>query len=320
MQKTLGAKRHSPRYFVFQNGAGNTTVDSLLIFDDQFVDENVYSGLSVAPGHRQNLHEVILGQQGVALARKVDDLTAEIARLVQEVKIKAAAVPTEAMHGLDVDAFCNLSPLDSIDDQVAELEKKLQAVRQSDRVRSARFFSHVAIPEINVPRLGAVLGKELPDLDAEAVAQVNAHFERIGDNAEQWVADGTQRIIVGIPPQSGELCPFCGRLLSGVDLVAKYRAYFGKAYRDLQNEIAGLHAHYRTLLAGDKLAQFQRSLTTVLEQHRFWSTFVKLPHVAFDLDEVASAWTAARDGILRVLEANRSAPLEAIDIETDLVQ
>ena len=309
-----------PGSVVFQNSAWSKTVDAILVFDDQFVDENVYSGLSVAPGHRQNLHEIILGRQGVALARKVDDLTTEIAQLVQNMKTKATAVPLEALFGIDIDAFCDLPPTDRIDEQVTDLEKKLEAVRQSDKVRSARFFSHVGFPEIDVPQLGGLLSKQLSDLDREAVARVNAHFHRIGDKSEQWIADGTQRIIRGNPPEGGEWCPYCGQSLSGVDLVAKYRAYFGKAYRELQKEIADRHTQYRTVLAGDKLAQFQRSLTAVLEQHRFWGTFIKLPPVVFDLDKVASTWTAARDGILRALDSKRLAPLEAMGIGNDLVQ
>jgi len=301
-----------PDSAVFQNGLWSKTVDAILVFDDQFVDENVYSGLAVAPGHRQNLHEVILGRQGVALARRVDNLTAEIAQRVQDVKAKAAVVPQDAMCGLDIDAFCGLAPVDNLDDKIVDLEKKLEAVRQSDKVRSARFFSRIGFPEIDLPQLSVVLGKQLPDLDREAVARVNAHFQGIGDKSEQWIADGTHRILRSDPPGNQESCPFCGQSLAGVDLVAKYRAYFGKAYRDLQKEIADLHTHYRTLLAGDKLAQFQRSLTAVLEQHRFWSAFIKLPLITFDLDKVASTWTAARDGILRFLDAKRAAPLGSV--------
>ncbi|MHB1036887.1 MAG: AAA family ATPase [Pirellulales bacterium] len=305
---------------VFQDGTWSKRVDAILVFDDQFVDENVYSGLSVTPGHRQNLHEVILGGQGVALARKVDDLTAEIARLTQNVKDKAAAVPQGAMHGLDIEAFCSLPPMEEVDDRVTALEKKLEAVRQSDKVRSARLFSRVAFPEIDVSELRTIVGRQLPDLDREAVALVKAHVHRVGEKSEQWISEGADHIVRGGRPEDSESCPFCGQSLAGVELVAKYRAYFGNAYRSLQTEIADIHSHYSTLLAGDKLAQLQPRLTALLDQHRFWSAFVQLPPVAFHFDAIVSAWSAARDGILRVLDTKRSAPLAAIDIGTDLVQ
>ena len=60
-----------PSNVMFQNGAWNRTIPALKIFDDVFVDDNVYSGLSVDAQHRQNLHELILGDEGVTLNRRL---------------------------------------------------------------------------------------------------------------------------------------------------------------------------------------------------------------------------------------------------------
>lgn len=51
----------------FADCAWTQTCSDVLVFDDVFVDRNVYSGLDVEPEHRQNLHELILGEQGVTL-------------------------------------------------------------------------------------------------------------------------------------------------------------------------------------------------------------------------------------------------------------
>jgi hypothetical protein len=51
---------------VFQNGAWSRTLPNIAVFDDTFVAENVCSGIEVEVGHRQRLHELILGAQGVA--------------------------------------------------------------------------------------------------------------------------------------------------------------------------------------------------------------------------------------------------------------
>ena len=59
---------------MFQNNAWNRTLPNLTVFDDVFVDQNVYSGLAVEAGHRQNLHELILGAQAVALNQQLQQL------------------------------------------------------------------------------------------------------------------------------------------------------------------------------------------------------------------------------------------------------
>ena len=53
---------------VFQNGAWANRFANILVFDDYFVAENVCSGMVVETVHRQNLHELIIGAQGVALS------------------------------------------------------------------------------------------------------------------------------------------------------------------------------------------------------------------------------------------------------------
>jgi wobble nucleotide-excising tRNase len=73
--------------FLFQDGAWNRTLSDMVIFDDRFVNENVYSGLTVEPDHRQNLHELVIGSQGVALNRQLQDL-------VRRIEVHNAEPPT----------------------------------------------------------------------------------------------------------------------------------------------------------------------------------------------------------------------------------
>ena len=42
-----------PSPMIFENGSWNHTLANLVVFDDVFVDQNVYSGLSVEAAHRQ---------------------------------------------------------------------------------------------------------------------------------------------------------------------------------------------------------------------------------------------------------------------------
>ena len=59
-------KTATPTHLIFQNGAWTSTLPDLAIFDDAFVAQNVCSGIDVQTEHKQNLHELILGTQGVA--------------------------------------------------------------------------------------------------------------------------------------------------------------------------------------------------------------------------------------------------------------
>ena len=63
-RRRLSAKAGSSRVVVrfdgkeaaFDGSAWTAAGPEVLVFDEHFVDSNIYSGLSVSPGHRQNLH------------------------------------------------------------------------------------------------------------------------------------------------------------------------------------------------------------------------------------------------------------------------
>lgn len=62
----------------FSNGAWNTSVSQIVVFDAEFVEQNVYSGQEVRPEQRQALLEFALGDQAVKLRKQIGDLTKKI--------------------------------------------------------------------------------------------------------------------------------------------------------------------------------------------------------------------------------------------------
>lgn len=95
------------------------------MFDDLFVAENVCSGIEVEAGHRQNLHELILGAQGVALNAAVQAHVTGIEVHNRNLRPLANAIPAIARGPYEVDAYCTLAPVPNIDDLVLEAERNL---------------------------------------------------------------------------------------------------------------------------------------------------------------------------------------------------
>lgn len=80
----------------------------MVIFDDLFVDQNIYSGLTVASEHRQNLHELILGSQMVTLNQTLKELVDRVEEHNAALRSKAAAIPATERGRISVDDFCAL--------------------------------------------------------------------------------------------------------------------------------------------------------------------------------------------------------------------
>ena len=82
----------------------------IAIFDDDFIDANVHSGLNVDAGHLKGVHELVVGEQGVGLLRQVEALTSEISSLQTELRTAEHKVPAAALGAFSVDEFCALRP------------------------------------------------------------------------------------------------------------------------------------------------------------------------------------------------------------------
>src|ERR1022692_2454041 len=125
-----------PPEAMFDNNAWNRTIPNLVVFDDIFVDQNIHSGLAVEPGHRQNLHELILGAQAVSLNRQLQQFIAQIERHNSDLREKASAVPVTVRGTYSVDDFCALPPRPDVDTAIGAAERILNAAREQEPVRN----------------------------------------------------------------------------------------------------------------------------------------------------------------------------------------
>ena len=295
---------------VFENGEWSRTVADIAVFDDVFVDENVCSGLVVDPEHRQNLHELILGAQGVALNRRLQDLVARIETHNHELRARGAAIPAAEHAALSVDQFCALPVRDDVDAAIQGAEQRLAAARQQDAIRAAQSCDELNLPSFDIPGLQELLAAGLASLDLDAVNRVQAHFATLGEGGEAWVADGMRR--VAARPEALGACPFCAQNLDFSAVIPEYRAYFSDAYRNLKQRVVDAIRTIGRDHSGDVLAAFERWARVAAERRQFWASFCDMPNVTVDTAAVAREWRAARETVLAALSATQAAPLEVV--------
>lgn len=301
---------------VFNNGAWSRTSPDIVIYDDTFVAENVCSGIEVGATHRQNLHELIVGAQGIALTRA---LQAEVERIEihnREIRDRESAIPAQARGDFSIDAFCQLAQVPELPRLLAEAERRLAAARDAGRVVDMPAFPALSLPKIDPDALRALLAKGLPDLDASAIARVQDHLRHLGRGGEAWVGEGME-LTGRLAGKGHEECPFCAQDLRSSPVLDHYRAYFGDAYDGLKREISDAVRDFRAAQAGDVPAAFERSIRETVERQAFWKEFAEVPVVEIDTAAIARSWKSAREQIERLLETKRAAPLEALTVPAD---
>jgi len=303
-----------PPAAIFENNAWNRTLTNLVVFDDVFIDQNVHSGLAVQAHHRQNLHELILGAQAVALSRQLQERVARIETHNTELRTKERAIPVAARGPYSVDDFCALPARPDIDDAIQEAERALAAARDQDAVRTTPTFDSLALPAFDLDAVERLLQHDLPALDSATLAAVQAHLAGLGQGGEGWVADGMRRL----PQAQGtQVCPFCAQDLRDSPLIEHYRAYFSEAYTALKREVAETLAGVNRAHGGEVAAGFERAVRVTVERRQFWSRFCEVAEVTLDTAAIVRDWRAAREAVVAHLTAKQTAPLEPMRLSDE---
>lgn len=303
----------------FQNGAWPAPMPQIATFDDAFIAANVCSGVEIAAGHRQNLHELILGAQGVALNATLQSHVTRIEEHNRALTQKSNAIPAAARGDMSVDDFCALAANPDIEAAIGAAERNLAAGRAADAIRQRSDFQPLSLPHFDVPGINALLGRTLPDLEAEAATRVRNHLRGLGRGGEAWVGDGMTRIQPVSDGNDHGVCPFCAQDLAGSPVLQHYQAYFSEAYGTLKTAINETGQGINTAHAGDVPAAFERAVRVAVENRTFWNAFTDVPEVNVDTAVILRAWNAARDGVLTALRAKAAAPLDRMELPEDVV-
>jgi wobble nucleotide-excising tRNase len=304
---------------VFQNGAWAAPMPRIAVFDDAFVAANVCSGIAIETAHKQNLHELILGEQGVALNTALQGHVARIEGHNRDLRTKSDAIPAADRGTLTVDAFCALPADPAIDAKIQGAERNLAAARSADAIRQRAAFLPLALPDFDVAALNALLARNLPDLEAAAAARVREHLRSLGRGGEAWVGDGMGRVAGASEGKGHDACPFCAQDLAGSPLIQHYQAYFSEGYGALKAAITEAGQGINTVHGGDVPAAFERAIRVAVENREFWRAFTDVPDIDVDTAAIARAWAAARDAVLTILRAKATAPLEPMALAPESI-
>jgi wobble nucleotide-excising tRNase len=111
-RKTLGTNdpatvqiRLGGNTLTFRNNEWSVTHPDIAVFDSVFVHDNVYAGDYVDHQHKKNLYRVIVGAQGVQLARRIKELDGMIRDTSTEIRTKKAGASNALPNGTTLDEY-----------------------------------------------------------------------------------------------------------------------------------------------------------------------------------------------------------------------
>src|SRR5579862_7697390 len=292
---------------LFANGTWSATLPSLAIFDSTFISQNVYSGDAVGLDHRRNLYRVIIGKDGVDLARAVDELDAGIRTKAAEIRDRRAYVQSMTLTGISVEEFSALQADPEIDGKIEAKQRELESVRQAAQLNARTGFNPISIPGLSANFEG-ILGSTLEGLTADATERVLAQIAAHGmqTRGEAWLAEGFGYI-------RDNHCPFCEQPVAGSELVAAYNAYFSAAYRQLKQRVADARSQVGNVFGERAIAQIERSIQSNDSATEFWTRYCDLAGPSLtNAPSVGELLRSLGQEAQRLLMRKAEAPLEPV--------
>lgn len=291
---------------VFSNGAWSSRVPEIAIFDATFVSENVFSGDSVDINHRRSLYRVIVGKDGVALAKQIEALDEESRATAAEIKEKSAPILVHVPKSGTLDGFLAVAEDPAVDEKIVAKEKELDAVRQADQIKNRAVLSAATLPA-------------LPAGFVELLART---VDGIAENAEKMVADqveahgmharGQAWISEGLGFVRDDKCPFCAQSLApAASLLAAYKAFFSKGYNDLRAAIAATRTLVDTDVSDQRIALLERTVDQNANAVEFWSDFSEFSAPVLE-GGAGDKLRTLRQAAIALLTRKAAAPLEPI--------
>lgn len=296
----------------FQNGRWERSFATpIVVFNDFYVDENVYSGLSVEKEQRDNLCQIVLGAESVERIRRLGDLKRRRGELQRELPKWQNAELQKYAGPLTVDQFDKLPWQDDLNEKIAEVDAEIKQAEQAETIKNAEAFEPVSLPIFDSAQASALLERSLSDVDQTALERARARFASLGSDGENWAAKG-----LALAP-SDDVCPFCGQEIRDDRLLTFYRQYFNDEYKrfvaELRNDLDATLAELRD--ASNRSNALKSSLPP---KRDYWRQYVPdLPEPP-DFASILDAVAALSERFQAVAQAKKSSPLEPLTLPDDL--
>jgi len=321
-RKTLAATvpacahlRFNNTSYQFTNDTWTATHQDILIFDPVFVNDNVYSGDYVDHEHKKNLYRVIVGTQGVQLAKQIEELDGQIRDANANLRTRKDAVSKYLPSGVAFEDYILWQPVIDIEKQIKqiteELDNRLRATAKSSEIQSKGFLGTVQTPSLPSD-FATILAKQLTDVISDAEIRIRQQItqHQMESQGEPWLSQGLGYV-------RDDCCPFCGQNIGANDLIAAYRSYFSEAYVNLKKEVSQLKQRVISAIGISSLGAAQQTLSGNNALAEFWKQFIIMALPILPLEEIQQKYTTLFETCMTLAKRKQDSPTDPITLDAE---
>ncbi|MCR8633202.1 AAA family ATPase [Paenibacillus radicis (ex Xue et al. 2023)] len=286
------------------------------IFDIHFVNENIYSGFDFNDEHKKQLHEFVIGAQGVNIQQQIERNKTEKTALRQRI----ASLETQIIQLVGneltpemLNAFLSLreNEAEDIDVKIAAAIVALNNARASSVIQTLQTLSPInpVDPGLDFEAIISDLQCSMDTIQDEALKSIfNEHCSDLITNTiedpETWIKKGfnylkskTEKIEER--ERMDLACPMCRQaVVNNSDILRAYTAHFNEEFNSL---ILRLQDHSRSIPKFNLEATIQsinNTIETNIQRFNLWSS-----HLSSDVPQINSSIIFNESNLRNELEA-----------------
>lgn len=312
-RKTVGATEQFIKFETSEgirclhNGNWNNSLSNILVFDEVFINDNIYQGLSVDTEQKRRLLPIIIGDVQRRGVEKEKELTAsrrELNASLQDLKnrIQATILPPDSdiVMPLSFEEFIALPATDDVGAKIESQQRIVDQLLDSEPITTAEKFRKIELPSIPIDALQLLLQREHGGIAADAKQKLQDHIVGFsGSDMSSWIQRGTQY-------RNDELniCPYCGQTIVVSDLIDLYQSIFDEEFIKFEDEVSTFSS--RQLDFAAKLSSVKSAIESNIVRDSLWSKYLPTVEILpLDYQHIDESLKAVKDNIDKMLATKK---------------
>lgn len=248
-RKTFGSTSNPAIQIRFTDGTTKEVIDfasnkwndgknEILIFDTQFISDNVFQGEKITFDNQKSLNQIIIGDKGIKLNTEIQKLQNELNELTEK-KRKLTTdfnklLPSSDFGNISIEKFCSLPEMSGLDDAIKAKKEEFERGKNKETILKSLNYTlsqFLILTEINYDQ---ILNKVIEFNPIEIEIHTQKHWKN-PNASKDFLKQGLE-----LTKDEKESCVFCGQKLGEEELklLSIYQQFFKGEYQDLQSKVS----------------------------------------------------------------------------------
>lgn len=255
------------------------------IFNQDFIDENLYSSSGVESSQLVNYYDFCLGKVSVEKQKQIDQFKSEITNLTALIQPLESKLKSQ-FGNKTIEQIRKIKFKENIDLEVDKLNEKLHdqksvnLYRQRKKLTSLSFVS----PTFDKSIFESKLDKISQDAQEKVTKHMSEHFKR---EDEHWIKDGLDLVT------DTNRCPFCAQSLNDSPIFSFYSEFITEAYKQACDDFElKKHPNFvkKAYEIGIRIDELKAIIATNIDLIQIWADRIDKLDFTYELKALENAY------------------------------